>query len=127
MDELVTSLKEVVDNINRFNKDLEDNTDIITQLTMFRHWYYIPELNAFGPSKYIGYKDMSTSKYDRGRRKTGVDTEKILKEWFIKLPVESKKSQELMEELYRLVEAHGKKVKSNAVIHIFKNGIQCPK
>lgn len=52
---------------------------------MFRQWYYIPELNVFGPSKYIGYKNMNTSKYDRGKRKTGVGTEKILKEWFIKL------------------------------------------
>ncbi|MEC1526243.1 hypothetical protein P9D43_30200 [Neobacillus niacini] len=95
MDELVTSLKEVVDNITKFNKDLEDNTEIISQLTMFRHWYYIPELNVLGPSKYIGYKNMNTSKYDRVKRKTGVDTKKILKEGFIKLPVESKKGQKI--------------------------------
>lgn len=69
---------------------------------MFIHWYYIPDLNAFGPSKYIGYKNMSTSNYARGKRKTGVDTEKILKEWFFKVPDESKKSNELMEELLKL-------------------------
>lgn len=126
MDELVTSLREVVNNINQFNKDLEDNTDITSQLTMFIHWYYIPDLNAFGPSKYIGYKNMNTPKYARGKRKTGVDTEKTLKDWFIKLPIESEKSQVLMEELCKLLAAHGKKVKSNAFIHILKNGIQCP-
>jgi hypothetical protein len=37
MDELVTSLKEAEDTIIKFNKDPEDNTDIISQLTMYRH------------------------------------------------------------------------------------------
>jgi hypothetical protein len=126
MDELIISLKEVVDNIKQFNQDLTDNTEIVSQLTQFKHWYYIPSLDAFGPSKYIGYKNMNTSRYDRGKRKTGVDTEKILKEWFIKLPLESVKSQELMNELCQLVEAHGKNVRSNAYIHVLKNGINCP-
>jgi hypothetical protein len=55
----------------------------VTQLTQFKHWYYISDLDAFGPSKYIGYKDMNTSRYARGRHKTGVDTEKVLRQWFI--------------------------------------------
>lgn len=80
MEELVTSLKEVIENVKQFNKDLTENTDIVSQLTQFIHWYYIPSMGAFGPSKYIGYKNMNTSKYDRGKRKTGVGTEKILKE-----------------------------------------------
>jgi hypothetical protein len=126
MDELVVSLEDIVQNIKQFNRDLEDNTDIVTQLTQFIHWYYIPNLDAFGPSKYIGYKNMNTSKYGRGQRKTGVDTEKILKEWFIKLPVESVKSQDLMNKLSGLLELHGKKVKSNAKMHVLKNGINCP-
>ena len=36
---------------------------------MFRHWYYIPTINAFGPSKYIGYKNMNIEEYDRGKEK----------------------------------------------------------
>lgn len=123
MDQLVITLEEIAQNIKQFNRDLEDQTDIVTQLTQFIHWYYIPSIDAFGPSKYIGYKDMHTLKYGRGQRKTGVDTEKILKEWFIKLPVESVKSQDLMDKLSKLLEQHGKKVKSNARIHILKNGI----
>ncbi|MDN4493589.1 hypothetical protein [Ureibacillus aquaedulcis] len=124
MEELVTSLEEVVKNVIQFNEDLENHTDIVTQLSMFIHWYYIPTINAFGPSKYIGYKNMNTEKYDRGKRKTGVDTEKELKEWFVKLSVESEKAQELMEELYKLLEKHDKKVRSNANIHILKKGIK---
>ncbi|AMX00375.1 hypothetical protein [Rummeliibacillus stabekisii] len=126
MEELVTSLKEVFNNVEQFNKDLLEETDIISQLTQFKHWYYTPVNNSFGPSKYIGYKDMNTSKYARGENKTGVDTEKILKQWFIKLPPESKKSQEHMVELSELLGVYGKKVRSNAFIHVLKNGITCP-
>lgn len=123
MEELVNSLQEVVKNIEQFNKDLIAETNVVTQLTQFKHWYYIPCIDSFGPSKYIGYKDMNTIRYARGRNKTGVDTEKILKEWFIKLPKESRKSQELMIKLSELLELYGKKVRSNAFIHVLKNGI----
>jgi len=126
MEELVTSLKEVISNVEQFNKDLLEETDITSQLTQFKHWYYIPNLDSFGPSKYIGYKNMNTSKYARGENKTGVDTEKILKQWFIKLPSESRKSQELMEELSKLLDIHNKKIRSNAFIHVLKNGITYP-
>lgn len=41
MDELVTSLEEVLENVKQFNEDLKNKTDIITQLSQFRHWYFI--------------------------------------------------------------------------------------
>ncbi|WP_050613799.1 hypothetical protein [Bacillus testis] len=123
MEELVISLEDVKKNIIQFNRDLEENTDIISQLTQFIHWYYIPTIDAFGPSKYIGYKNMDTEKYARGENKTGVDTEKIMKEWFVKLSPESSKSQELMSKLESQFDLYGKKVKRNARIHILKKGI----
>lgn len=91
MEILVTSVNEVLENIIQFNKDLKQETDIISQLSQFRHWYYIPQLDLFGPSKYIGYCKMNTEKYNRGSNKTGVDTEKVLKQWFIKLNNPSEK------------------------------------
>jgi len=121
MDELVVNLEEVIENVKQFNMDLEENTDIVTQLTQFKHWYYIPSLDAFGPSKYIGYKAMNTSRYARGQNKTGVDTEKVLKQWFIKLSLESERSSILLDKLGELLELHDKKVRSNAFVHILKN------
>lgn len=117
---LVTSLEEVVDNVKRFNKDLNDGTDIVTQLSQFTHWYYIPEIDLFGPSKYIGYKNMNTIKYNRGKGKTGIDTEKDLKEWFIKLSPDFVRGQELMDNLSTILEGLDKQVKSNARIHVLK-------
>lgn len=67
---------------------------------------------------------MNTEKYNRGFNKTGVDTEKVLKQWFIKLDNSSEKSIILMNKLGCLLELYNKKARSNAVIHILKNGLK---
>lgn len=124
MEPLVISVDEVFENIIQFNKDIEQETEIISQLSQFIHWYYVPELDLFAPSKYIGYSYMNTKKYNRGFNKTGVDTEKVLKQWFIKLDNSSEKSLMLMNKLSDLLELYNKKTRSNAVIHVLKNGVK---
>ncbi|WP_017754965.1 hypothetical protein [Calidifontibacillus oryziterrae] len=118
--ELVTKLDEVIENVKQFNKDLAAGEDVISQLTMFKHWYYLEELDLFGPSKYVGYKNMNTSRYDRGKGKTGVDTEAVLKQWFRKLENGSEEEQKLMVKLMNLVEGYHKRVRSNAFVHVLK-------
>ncbi|MEH7235901.1 hypothetical protein [Bacillus sp. JJ1562] len=49
--ELVTSLDEAVLNIKQSNKDLNEELDVISQLSQFKHWYYNPLFDLFGPSK----------------------------------------------------------------------------
>ncbi|RAV17803.1 hypothetical protein [Paenibacillus contaminans] len=124
MDELVTRIEEVVQNVKQFNEDLQNMTDIVSQLSQFKHWYYIPVVNLFGPSKYIGYKEMNTEKYDRGSRKTGTDTEEFLKSWFIKLPKDSERSKELMAQVIDLLSIYDKTINKAAAIHVIKNGIR---
>lgn len=119
-EKLVTSVDEVVENVKQFNQDLKEGMDVSAQLTMFRHWYYIPSIGMFGPSKYIGYKNMNTSRYNRGKGKTGVDTEMALKKWFIKLPNGSNEVEEYMNKLIELLDSHNKKIRSNACIHVPK-------
>ena len=121
MEPLVINVDEVFENIIQFNKDLEQETEIISQLSQFIHWYYVPELDSFAPSKYIGYRNMNTKKYNRGFNKTGVDTEKVLKQWFIKLDNSSEKGIMFMNKLADLLELYNKKTRSNAVIHVLKN------
>lgn len=124
MEPLVICADEVFENIIQFNKDLEQKTEIISQLSQFIHWYYVPDLDLFGPSKYIGYSNMNAKIYNRGFNKTGVDTEKVLKRWFIKLNNSSEKSELLMSKLTYLLELYNKKPRSNAVIHVLKNGVK---
>ncbi|USK48044.1 hypothetical protein LIT38_15840 [Bacillus sp. CMF12] len=89
-------LDEVVLNINQFNTDLNEELDVISLLSQFKHWYFVPQINLFGSSIYIGYKKMNTSRYNRGMSKTGVDTEKELKTWFVKLYRDAEKCKKLM-------------------------------
>lgn len=124
MEQLVIYIDEVLENMVQFNKDLEQEAEIISQLSQFKHWYYVPELDLLAPSKYIGYSNMNTKKYNRGFNKTGVDTEKVLKQWFIKLHNSSEKSIMLMNKLDNLLEPYNKKARSNAVVHIIKNSIK---
>ncbi len=57
---IVTEREQVVRNVEQFNADLERNTDIVSQLNMFRHWYFIEESRKFVHSKYIGYEGIDT-------------------------------------------------------------------
>jgi len=65
---LITSYPEVVANVRQFNQDLATSKALCSLLSQFRAWYYIPELDALGPSKFIGYKGMNASLYLRGHR-----------------------------------------------------------
>lgn len=116
--ELCSTLDDVVDNVRRFNKELREGKDIITQLSQFKHWYFIPELELFGPSKFVGYKNMTTNAYNRGRSKSGVDTEARLKRWFKILPTESEAHADLGQELADFLAAFDKRLNSAAHIHV---------
>ena len=95
--ELVNDYEEVVANVKQFHKDLENSTYIVDKLSQFKEWFYIPELDAFGPSKYIGFKQMNAIFYNNGHRTEkqkqlnsirlngGASTNKLV-EWFRELP-----------------------------------------
>ncbi|MBO8168163.1 MAG: hypothetical protein H0Z35_03125 [Thermoanaerobacteraceae bacterium] len=117
---LVNNIYEVINNVIQFNKDLEEETEIVDQLSQFRHWYYIPTLNYFGPAKFIGYSNMDTSKYARGMNKNGGYAVNTLQKWFVELPSESKVSEYLLQKLRSLLSRYDKSVNKNAVIHIPK-------
>lgn len=122
--EFVSSYDEIVENVRQFNADLSRGEPGITSLSQFRHWYYIPELDAFGPSKFVGYKNMRATLYNFGHGKDGRDTEKVLLRWFLKLPSDSRVCKRLMSKLASLLAAHGKSVRKGASVHVPKD---CPK
>lgn len=88
----VDSYDQVVDNVKRFNEAVDADHPITDRLSLFRHWYYIPELDMFGPSKFVGYKDMDADFYLTGHgipgvraSKDGGVTEEVLSTWFDQL------------------------------------------
>ena len=119
--ELVNHYEEVVENVVQFNTDLDAETDLITQLGQFAHWYYIEELDLFGPSKFVGYCKMNTELYDFGFGKNGGDTERVLNRWFLKLLSASSQGQNLRLKLEARLADFKKKPRKNCVIHIKRN------
>lgn len=83
---LVESYSDVVRNAREFLNSIDDEW-LVNKLSLFRHWYYIEEIGAFAPSKFIGYKDITIEDYNIGTSleqgyMDGRDTVKQLKEWF---------------------------------------------
>ncbi len=120
MEDLVAKVDEVIENVRRFNMDLDARREIISQLSQFKHWYYMPSLDSFGPSKYIGYRGMDTSRYRRGRDRDGRRTEAILRKWFVSLPKKGRPWQEMFGRVEQLLLRYGKKPNKNLRIHVPK-------
>ena len=62
--ELVENALEVRENIRRFHRDLPNHHERALQLAVqTSYWVYDPESDAFGPSKFVGFKRMSFTDY----------------------------------------------------------------
>lgn len=98
----VENYEDVIDCVRAFNKGVEEGADLEHQLSYFRSWYYIPELDATGPSKFIGYKGMTAAEYMGSEDLDGRMTEPVLSRWFDVLEEETPEAtyvKKLVEEL----------------------------
>jgi hypothetical protein len=74
--------QEVVNSASAFNEGLVEGKGLEKKLSYFRSWYYVPELDAVAPSKFIGYKNMTVNDYMTGVGTDGKVTEPLLSQWF---------------------------------------------
>jgi hypothetical protein len=79
--------EEVIESVRSFNEGLAAmergaGDDLAGLLAYFRAWYYIPELDLVGPSKFIGYRGMTASEYMETDELDGRVTEPVLSRWF---------------------------------------------
>lgn len=79
---LSENYEDVVEAVRAFNRGLGAGHNLEYQLSYFRAWYYIPELDMVGPSKFIGYKGMTAEAYMNSTELDGKVTEPILSRWF---------------------------------------------
>lgn len=81
--ELVRSYNEVVETVRAFNRGLEENEGFRNRLPYYRVWYYIPELDMVGPSKFVGYRGMTATEYVQAYSELdGRETEPVLWRFF---------------------------------------------
>lgn len=106
--ELVTSFEDVQASIRQFNMDLDRNGDLAARLKMNRAWYYDPELDLVGPSKFIGYAGMTANRYIVEGATDGKQTEPILKRWFRVLDNNSPEAAFVRSRAEALVRKYGK-------------------
>lgn len=125
---LVTTVDQVKSNILSFHKALGPDSDhkITETLARYRAWYAIPDGKgswALGPSKVIGYAEMSPSKYVKADvyQMSGVTTEKVLNKWFNVLDEEDDLFDEISEKLHDMLSNHGKRPSSAFRISILKD------
>ena len=132
MADIVTSYADVVHNVQTFNEQVH-TTDLQSQVAQFRHWYCIPELRMFGPSKFVGYKNMTAALYNRGhrvnhqleRQRDGRITEKALKTWFVDIGPDHPEWIQLYMELSNLF-PRSKKPNKRCRIHLPTAALSLP-
>lgn len=78
----VENYQDIVNSVRAFNEGLAEGKGLENKLSYFRSWYYVPELNAVAPSKFIGYKNMTVDEYITGEGTDGKVTEPVLSQWF---------------------------------------------
>ena len=79
--ELIDSYKDVQINVQQFNYTLKFDPELSSRLNQFRSWYYIPEIDEFGPSQFVGYKWMTSDEY-KAEFFSGEATERSLQKFF---------------------------------------------
>jgi hypothetical protein len=103
--------QDVVESVKAFNGGLEEEGGLKNQLSFFRAWYYIPELDAVGPSKFIGYKGMTAKEYMTRYNQDldGRETEPILGRWFEVLGRESVEDRLVTTRIEQLLQRYHKR------------------
>ncbi len=80
---LVEHIQQVEKNLEQYNLELK-NGEMTLSPKRVEQWYYIHDSNLFGPSRYIGYTDITIEKYMDADYLHGGETTQRLKKWFDK-------------------------------------------
>ena len=107
---LVSKYEEVRQNVQTFNEVLKGQQSLQANLLRFKSWYYVPELDAVAPSKFIGFADM-TGDYYEANRKGGLNgglTDPRLSRWFQGVKQGSSEYRYVFDKVHQLLADNGK-------------------
>lgn len=116
---LIDSYSQVMQNVRTFSEEVHF---LVDRLSQFRLWYYVPEVGAVGPSKFIGYSGMTAKVYlDRGNREgspgTNLDGRKTmvtLERWFRQTEPGTPEHERCMKKVIDLLRSYNKIPSSRA-------------
>ena len=113
--ETVKTYNDVIESVRAFNKDLEHSNRLRERIRFFQSWYYVPELDSVGPSKFIRYKGMTAIEYIRNYAElNGQVAESAFVKWFHHLKENSPEEIWVRQRVDKLLGRYGKTVQSEA-------------
>ena len=124
------TLTEVLHNIIHFNGDFGRDGRVAPRLSLFRHWYYVPLLDLFGPEKFIGHvepcdeqaKPLSVDDYlAHADLLDNLDPQPTLREWF--RPVTDEEAFRLRLELAYVLGKQGREPNDLIYMYILKESL----
>lgn len=120
---LVRNLDQIVSNMIRYENELKTSPRLQGRITLTHSWYafIIDGKWRFGPSKFIGYANITAADYlatSNGR--DGKITEPHLQAWFEPLSPRSKHFLGLAENLTKMVERYDRRLRSDFRINVPK-------
>lgn len=106
--ETVKTYDDLLDSVRAFNKMLEHGRRLREQIRSFQTWYYVPELDAVGPGRFIRFKGMTGLEYIREHSELGRAAEPVLNKWFSQLEENSAEAIFVKQKVDRLLGLYGK-------------------
>lgn len=121
---LTSTINQVIENIKNFQTELNKNNqknDLVTALGQFSNWFAYKDESGkwiFGPSKFIGYQEISLEKYENKyeNKLDGRQTDAILRQW--KITPSKEDLPELIDNLNRFLNNYRKRMKKTANIYL---------
>ncbi len=110
---LVTSYEQVRTNVEAFHEAVKDHEGLQANLLRFKSWYYVPELDAVAPSKFIGFEAMTGEFYEANRKGSlnGGLTDPRLGRWFRETESDSAEYGVIFNKVQQLLSDCGKRFK----------------
>lgn len=128
MSTLVTSSKQVLQNVDRFGAELKGSPDLQNRLGYARAWYAHRANNRtwlFAPSKFCGYQGMTAAEYLNDDPRDGRRTERQLAQWFTEVPEDDALHEELSDALTSFLAGYGKapstKMRINVIADVYED------
>jgi len=123
MRKLVSSAEQVASNIRRFADEVAESSEMQSRLSQVHDWYalHLPGGSwAFGPSKFVGYRDNTVKKYleNYRTRANGGETEQALDPVSIEVEPDSRLERELTSALEEFLDRWGRKPRRGSQIRL---------
>ncbi|GAA0675111.1 hypothetical protein FHT00_002927 [Sphingomonas insulae] len=124
MSVIVPNVREALNNVRRFAREVKTSTILQSRLAYARAWYAHRDVEGdwhFGPSKFIGYEGMTAKEYVNEEHRDGRITERQLGQWFTQVPEGTPLHAELDQALRSFLERYGKVPSSLSRINVTAN------